>query len=903
MSNSNGVNQFKRLNFFTGFFTTAEDWTDGQTYHLEKRKLHNRGLHTPGIMKLAPFNEKSLMVTAIDPAAMPSQTPPEHWWVQVAPGAALDGNGNLIFLPEVEELDLHKLAAAMKPPIQLGTAPFYLTIGFDENCSDYSANVQDPDYSGYRRVEEKPAFAILKNKPTTPTNDPDATDWLVLAKITVAADADRITDNDIDRSDVPQAGVVDPNRDAELAEIVQTLDTVKEKLRSRVSDTHSYHLQKEQRHNLGIHTPGILRHIGGCFKVVAAGGNDIQIEAGAAIDGEGREIYLAAAQTIPIDLNLAPGHLYVAVQYDDHFDDYLDQLDKLFDGNFNSAKIVLLNTEPNLKNAVKIAYINLRAGANELEQGDIDITDLPWAGSVIVAEAGLDKTLRERIRLVMVDTRKHMAELALRFPSPAVNDTRATALGIQLSLDTLRYEQIASRIQTLADVEQAVHQELGDHYPPLVWQGAFKQYGLDVTALMDGVQQGATPENLLNLQQQVASSAHTLAGVILVPPIARAGEDQFKETFGKPVEITLDASASTAAQGHHIVHYHWENLTTHTVLTTIDQPVYKILLPMGVHVLRLVVEDDAHLRSEPDIVVITIKLSEITISHIEPPSGWRGATIDAVITGTNLDHATEVKAYLHDQEDERVKVNIQPGADREHLPICIRISKLAALGERVLEVVTPFDTATVSFTVVPHELPTVLAIEPVWGMPGALHPLPARIAGDHFEQANAVTFVYGAKPDPGIRTVIRHATPDYLNVDLTISANAEFGRRRFTVTTPAGATISPETVIFTVMPGFLQVAIMLLTVVTAVVHLTLHFPNILFILNGLGYLAFLASLYLPTHWLFVGLRPWMRWVLLGYTLLTMVSWIAMGDRTTLAYMTKMVEALLITLLFVESRQP
>jgi hypothetical protein len=43
--------EFKRLNFFTGFFTTANDWTEGQQYHLEKQKLHNLGLHTPGVVR------------------------------------------------------------------------------------------------------------------------------------------------------------------------------------------------------------------------------------------------------------------------------------------------------------------------------------------------------------------------------------------------------------------------------------------------------------------------------------------------------------------------------------------------------------------------------------------------------------------------------------------------------------------------------------------------------------------------------------------------------------------------------------------------------------------------------------------------------------------------------------
>jgi hypothetical protein len=43
--------EFKRLNFFTGFFTTANDWTEGQQYHLEKQKLHNLGLHTRGVVR------------------------------------------------------------------------------------------------------------------------------------------------------------------------------------------------------------------------------------------------------------------------------------------------------------------------------------------------------------------------------------------------------------------------------------------------------------------------------------------------------------------------------------------------------------------------------------------------------------------------------------------------------------------------------------------------------------------------------------------------------------------------------------------------------------------------------------------------------------------------------------
>ena len=44
---------FKRINFFEGFFTTDEDWNAAEGYHLEKRRLHNRVLHAPGVVPVA----------------------------------------------------------------------------------------------------------------------------------------------------------------------------------------------------------------------------------------------------------------------------------------------------------------------------------------------------------------------------------------------------------------------------------------------------------------------------------------------------------------------------------------------------------------------------------------------------------------------------------------------------------------------------------------------------------------------------------------------------------------------------------------------------------------------------------------------------------------------------------
>ncbi len=100
--------------------------------------------------------------------------------------------------------------------------------------------------------------------------------------------------------------------------------------------------------------------------------------------------------------------------------------------------------------------------------------------------------------------------------------------------------------------------------------------------------------------------------------------------------------------------------------------------------------------------------------------------------------------------------------------------------------------------------------------------------------------------------------------------------------------------------GLLQIGIIVLTLATALVHFTLVFPSVLFILNGLGYLALLAALYLPIPQL-SSYRRLVRWALLGYTALTVVLWVIMGSRGPLAYVDKAIEVVLIVLLWAESR--
>lgn len=105
-------------------------------------------------------------------------------------------------------------------------------------------------------------------------------------------------------------------------------------------------------------------------------------------------------------------------------------------------------------------------------------------------------------------------------------------------------------------------------------------------------------------------------------------------------------------------------------------------------------------------------------------------------------------------------------------------------------------------------------------------------------------------------------------------------------------------------PSVLRLGVIVLTLTTAIIHLYLGPSSGLppFVLNGLGYLALLAALYLPIPQL-TPYRRTIRWVLVGYTALTIILWLVItgGASTTIGYIDKIVEVLLIVLLVAQAR--
>lgn len=111
--------------------------------------------------------------------------------------------------------------------------------------------------------------------------------------------------------------------------------------------------------------------------------------------------------------------------------------------------------------------------------------------------------------------------------------------------------------------------------------------------------------------------------------------------------------------------------------------------------------------------------------------------------------------------------------------------------------------------------------------------------------------------------------------------------------------------------GYQHLSMAVLAIATAVIHIALALKalgvndtttTVMFSLNGLGYLGLLAAYLLPLP--VVSERHGLvRWVFMGFTAVTIVAWIAIGDKTLpaglLGYITKAIELVLLAMLWMD----
>ena len=141
-------NFLKKVNFFNGLLADADIWNTAHDYHIEKSKFHNKYLHTPGIAYIGN-NDKSLMVTAAGTGTA----------VNVAPGYAIDGDGNTLYLPKQNQIVLDNLR------IYDPQTTVYVYIKYNKRKSEEKKNWANPNEMEVAYYTEEPEVGITREKP------------------------------------------------------------------------------------------------------------------------------------------------------------------------------------------------------------------------------------------------------------------------------------------------------------------------------------------------------------------------------------------------------------------------------------------------------------------------------------------------------------------------------------------------------------------------------------------------------------------------------------------------------------------------------------------------------------------------------------------------------------------
>lgn len=509
--------------------TAQLQWVYQQQHAIQQ--LHNRGLHTPGIL---PAVGDEFQVVAAGGLT-----------VEVKAGAAMDGLGHMIYLSQARRL-------TVPPAVELPQV-FYIALKYADafaNCVGDSALPPDQPFA-------TPCLAATTTKPDNQT-------WLELARIDLQPGATALADpadpanpqgNEINRCHRPRAGAIDPRWVA---------------INTRLLRLHEYHLTRQRRLSKSLYNAGFLNKGEETFNVVAAGGLLVQVQPGSALDRAGNEVYLAQ----PIYLRLTPPSqqqwVYIVARYVDHFADCLADLDQPLPTTGSTACVEATLADPTGKPCIELARVLLAPDATAIGEPD-DATNpgpntldrrhrLPTATVVSPLPTGLDPLLWQELAALMENTRENFGQLACRFPHPSVDDVRYSALHLKMALGNLSEAQLPYQLQTLADVEWAVAQDLAKAYSPLVETDRleYRTYQAVVQVLLTALRDGPWPAAVLNAQAQVVEAARDLADVVFIPPTANAGKNQTKITPTGEAIVTLDASASSAEPGQKIVSYRWE---------------------------------------------------------------------------------------------------------------------------------------------------------------------------------------------------------------------------------------------------------------------------------------------------------------------------------------------------------
>ncbi|MFC1705417.1 hypothetical protein ACFL59_01175 [Planctomycetota bacterium] len=226
---------FLRLNHFHGLRLESTDFQVGETYHLEKKKLHNRVFHSYGVVEgySASGEGGGLRVLGRRRGDMS---------VEIAPGYALDGEGNDVFLHETEVKQIDPSKYRLPQDV-------FIVLKYVDEPTEFTVNAANPKYKGHKRVLETSKVEIVGN-------EPDPEEGIELARIHLTDEITEIKDagqptepkpGEIDLRFRPRAGVCGSTLDPELLQQLREVLVTMRRVYGHLGNKFNLHAARDMR--------------------------------------------------------------------------------------------------------------------------------------------------------------------------------------------------------------------------------------------------------------------------------------------------------------------------------------------------------------------------------------------------------------------------------------------------------------------------------------------------------------------------------------------------------------------------------------------------------------------------------------------------------------------------------
>lgn len=282
------------------------------------------------------------------------------------------------------------------------------------------------------------------------------------------------------------------------------------------NDAENYHLEKRHLHNQAFHAPGVVSHYGDGLRVTSRGRGDLSLEIGAgyAIDGLGRDIYIPEKQIKTIsagDFKL-PQTIYVVVKYIEEMTDFIRYKEvpdyqghrRIQEG----FKIEFTNVEPDVNHEIELGRIYLEKGAKRIIDAkdpdapgpnEIDLRFVRFAGTVGMF---LSSMLRVRLREAIAFQKRVFSHLSRVKKIISAQDAHHALITLDMLTLTahIGHDNIWELLIELARLEWDVVNEAESRVPDLSARREFTSFKKNIEIMYNfAAEKRRTDEGLDNV--------------------------------------------------------------------------------------------------------------------------------------------------------------------------------------------------------------------------------------------------------------------------------------------------------------------------------------------------------------------------------------------------------------------